>query len=171
MTPFNASATDERTANFVTEYQTRYNEIPNQFAADGYDCIYAIYEACQKAGVTADMSHEDICDALIATFTSSDFSVDGLTGSGMTWAATGEVSKAPHGAVEVEDGVYVARMIIRTPRFPGKSMERAAGVPSAARVPILDAWRKRLRQTLPQRFSPCCPVFRAHLRSKRERGD
>ena len=97
MTPFNAS-----------EYQTRYNEIPNQFAADGYDCIYAIYEACQKAGVTADMSHEDICAALISTFTSSDFSVDGLTGSGMTWAATGEISKAPL-VFEVQDGVYVAR--------------------------------------------------------------
>lgn len=109
MTPFNASATDERTANFVSEYQARYNnEIPNQFAADGYDCIYAIYEACQKAGVTADMSHEEICTALIATFTSSDFSVDGLTGSGMTWAATGEISKAPL-VFEVQDGVYVAR--------------------------------------------------------------
>lgn len=108
MTPFNASATDERTASFVSEYQTRCNEIPNQFAADGYDCIYAIYEACQKAGVTADMSHEDICAALISTFTSSDFSVDGLTGSGMTWAATGEISKAPL-VFEVQDGVYVAR--------------------------------------------------------------
>ena len=108
MTPFNASATDERTASFVSEYQTRYKEIPNQFAADGYDCIYAIYEACQKAGVTADMSHEDICAALISTFTSSDFSVDGLTGSGMTWAATGEISKAPL-VFEVQDGVYVAR--------------------------------------------------------------
>ena len=108
MTPFNASATDERTASFVSEYQTRYNEIPNQFAADGYDCIYAIYEACQKAGVTADMSHEDICAALISTFTSSDVSVDGLTGSGMTWAATGEISKAPL-VFEVQDGVYVAR--------------------------------------------------------------
>ena len=108
MTPFNASATDERTASFVSEYQTRYNEIPNQFAADGYDCIYAIYEACQKAGVTADMSHEDICAALISTFTYSDFSVDGLTGSGMTWAATGEISKAPL-VFEVQDGVYVAR--------------------------------------------------------------
>ena len=108
MTPFNGSATDERTARFVSEYQALAGGIPNQFAADGYDCIYAIYEACQKAGVTADMSHEDICAALISTFTSSDFSVDGLTGSGMTWAATGEISKAPL-VFEVQDGVYVAR--------------------------------------------------------------
>ena len=108
MTPFNAWGEDERTVKFVNEYQALAGGIPNQFAADGYDCIYAIYEACQKAGVTADMSHEDICAALISTFTSSDFSVDGLTGSGMTWAATGEISKAPL-VFEVQDGVYVAR--------------------------------------------------------------
>ena len=108
MTPFNASATDERTASFVSEYQTRYNEIPNQFAADGYDCIYAIYEACQKAGITADTSAADVCEALVSTFTSEDFSVDGLTGTGMTWSSTGEVSKAPV-VVKVEGGVYVTQ--------------------------------------------------------------
>jgi len=105
MTPFNATATDDRTASFVSEYQKAYNEVPNQFAADGYDCMYAIYEACQKAGVTADMSHEDICEKLVSTFTSSDFSVDGLTGTGMTWSTNGEVSKAPM-VVKVENGAY-----------------------------------------------------------------
>ena len=108
MTPFNAWGEDERTVNFVTEYQNAYDGIPNQFAADGYDCMYAIYEACQAAGVTADMSAQDICEALIATFTSADFSVDGLTGTGMTWSANGEVSKAPV-VVKVEGGVYVTQ--------------------------------------------------------------
>ncbi|MFQ8758650.1 MAG: ABC transporter substrate-binding protein [Intestinimonas sp.] len=61
MTPFNAWGTDERTVNFVTTYQGQYDGIPNQFAADGYDCIYAIYEACQKAGITADTSAADVC--------------------------------------------------------------------------------------------------------------
>ena len=108
MTPFNAWGEDERTINFVTEYQEAYGGIPNQFAADGYDCMYAIYEACQKAGITADMSAQDICEALIATFTSADFSVDGLTGTGMTWSTNGEVSKAPV-VVKVEGGVYVTQ--------------------------------------------------------------
>lgn len=108
MTPFNAWGEDERTVNFVTEYQEAYGGIPNQFAADGYDCMYAIYEACQKAGITADMSAQDICEALIATFTSADFSVDGLTGTGMTWSTNGEVSKAPV-VVKVEGGVYVTQ--------------------------------------------------------------
>ena len=108
MTPFNAWGEDERTKTFVSEYEAAYGGIPNQFAADGYDCMYAIYEACTAAGVTADMSAEEICEALIAQFTSSDFSVDGLTGTGMTWSANGEVSKAPV-VVKVEGGVYVTQ--------------------------------------------------------------
>lgn len=109
MTPFNASSTKERTAAFVSKYQDKYNgEIPNQFAADGYDCVYAIYEACQKAGVTADMSAQEVCEALIPVFTSSEFSVDGLTGSGMTWSTSGEITKDPQ-VYKVENGVYVGQ--------------------------------------------------------------
>lgn len=108
MTPFNAWGEDERTQTFVSEYEAAYGGIPNQFAADGYDCMYAIYEACTAAGITADMSAQDICEALIAQFTSADFSVDGLTGTGMTWSANGEVSKAPV-VVKVEGGVYVTQ--------------------------------------------------------------
>ena len=109
MTPFNAWGEDERTKTFVAEYGAAYDDaIPNQFAADGYDCMYAIYEACNAAGITGDMSAQEICEALIATFTSSDFSVDGLTGSGMTWSTTGEVSKDPV-VVKVEGGVYVTQ--------------------------------------------------------------
>ena len=106
LTPFAADAKDERTVDFVAKYQEAYKEIPNQFAADGYDCIYAIYEACTNAGITADMDAATICDKMIAAFTASDFSVDGLTGENMTWSKTGEVAKAPKGMV-IENGVYV----------------------------------------------------------------
>ena len=105
LTPFSADASDEKTQNFVSKYKEKYGDTPNQFAADAYDCVYAIYEACQKAGVTADMSASDICDKMIETFTSSDFTFDGLTGTGMTWSTTGEVSKAPKGMV-IKDGAY-----------------------------------------------------------------
>ena len=105
MTPFNADSEDERSAKFVDEYVKAYGNKPNQFAADAYDCVYAVYEACQKAGVTPDMSADEICEKLVEVFTSSDFSVDGLTGSGMTWKTTGEVSKAPQVFV-VHDGAY-----------------------------------------------------------------
>ena len=106
LTPFSADAADERTQAFVAKYQDLYGETPNQFAADGYDSVYVIYEAIKAAGCTSDMSTEDICEALIAAITADGFSVDGLTGEGMTWDATGEVSKAPM-AVVIKDGVYV----------------------------------------------------------------
>ena len=105
LTPFSADASDERTQNFVKKYQEAHGEVPNQFAADAYDCVYAIYEACKANGVTADMSAADICEKMIATFT-GDFTFDGLTGTGMTWADNGEVSKAPKGMV-IKDGAYV----------------------------------------------------------------
>ena len=104
LTPFSADASDEKTKNFVAKYQEKHNEIPNQFAADAYDCVYAIYEACQKGEVTPDMSAEEICDIMIAQFTTMSF--DGLTGNGMTWGTNGEVTKSPKGMV-IQNGVYV----------------------------------------------------------------
>jgi len=104
LTPFSADAEDEATKSFVAKFQEKTGIIPNQFAADAYDVIYAIYEACVAGGVTADMSAAEINEILVAQFTSMTF--NGLTGQNMTWAATGEVSKAPM-AVVIKDGVYV----------------------------------------------------------------
>ena len=107
MTPFNASATDSRTATFVESYKKLSGGvIPNQFAADGYDCMYAIYEACCQIDGVGEMDHSQLCDALIALFTGGSFKVDGLTGTGMTWLTSGEISKAPV-VVKVENGAYV----------------------------------------------------------------
>ncbi len=105
LTPFSADATDDLTRNFTANYQAKMNgEIPNQFAADAYDCVYAIAQACEAAGVTADMSASDICDKLVEQFGSMTF--NGLTGQNVTWAASGEVSKSPK-AVIIKDGAYV----------------------------------------------------------------
>ncbi len=104
LTPFNADAEDDATQSFVAKYKAAYGETPNQFAADAYDCVYAIYAALSNAGVTADMSASDICDALIGQFTSMTF--DGLTGEGMTWDASGAVTKSPKGMV-IQNGAYV----------------------------------------------------------------
>ena len=38
----------KRRKNFVSKYKEKYGDIPNQFAADAYDCVYAIYEACHE---------------------------------------------------------------------------------------------------------------------------
>ena len=104
LTPFNADSTDERTQNFVAEYQKRFGEVPNQFAADAYDCVYAYKQALEAAGATPDMSAEDLCAAMIEQFTSMTF--DGVTGEGMTEDASGAVSKSPKGMV-IENGAYV----------------------------------------------------------------
>ena len=112
LTPFSADAKDEKTVNFVTKYQDSFKEVPIQFAADGYDCPYAIYEALKyyadKNGgldVTG-KSNEEMCEILVSVFSDPGFSVDGITGEGMTWTANGEVNKAPK-AVVIKDGVYV----------------------------------------------------------------
>lgn len=106
LTPFTADATDEKTQNFVKKYKEKFGETPNQFAADTYDCVYALYEACKAKGVKASDKAADICEALTAQFTDSSFKFDGLTGTGMTWKNTGEVSKSPKGMV-IKDGAYV----------------------------------------------------------------
>ena len=103
LTPFSADATDDLTVNFVTKYQAAYNATPDQFAADGYDCVYALYAAINAAGITAETSTEDACELLIAAM--QELEITGVTGT-MTWQATGEVTKTPT-AVKIENGVYV----------------------------------------------------------------
>lgn len=104
LTPFSADAEDELTKNFVESYKAKTGGIPNQFAADAYDCIYAIAQAIEAAGITADMSEAEICEALVAQFTSMTF--NGLTGTDVTWNEDGEVSKSPK-AVVIQNGDYV----------------------------------------------------------------
>ena len=103
LTPFSADAEDEQTKNFVAKYQEKHGEVPNQFAADAYDGVYALYQAIQNAGITADTEYADACELLIAEM--QKIEIAGLTGT-MTWAATGEVTKTPT-AVVIENGVYV----------------------------------------------------------------
>lgn len=106
LTPFSADAEDEATQAFVSTYKEKYGDTPNQFAADAYDVIYTMKAALEKAGATPDMSTSEICDAVKAAMT--EVTVQGITGGedGLTWEATGEVTKAPK-AVKIENGVYV----------------------------------------------------------------
>ena len=106
LTPFNADAQDEATQNFVKAYQDKYGETPIQFAADAYDCVYAYKQALETAGCTPDMSASELNEKLKATFPTITF--NGLTGdgAGITWDATGAVSKSPKGMV-IQNGAYV----------------------------------------------------------------
>ncbi len=103
LTPFIAVADSSK--DFVSKYQEKFGEVPNQFAADGYDTVYVIKAALEAANATPSMSAKEIGDAAIPAMTT--ISVNGLTGSNMTWLASGEVSKDPQ-AVIIKDGAYAA---------------------------------------------------------------
>ena len=105
MTPFDANATDEATVSFVEQFKANNDGlVPNQFAADGYDVIYALYNACVAAGIDGSIPAAEACAKLQEQF--ATLTVDGLTGKGMTWDENGMISKAP-AAVVVTDGIYV----------------------------------------------------------------
>lgn len=108
LTPLAADSKDQATQDFVKAYKAAYNdETPNQFAADAYDGVKILAKLIESQGITADMSASDICEKLKTGITASDFSYDGLTGTGMKWNANGEVSKSPK-AVVIKDGNYSA---------------------------------------------------------------
>ena len=107
MTPYAADDADPKNVSFVAKYKEKSGgEAPNQFAADGYDVIYAIWEGCVAKGVTGKTSNADACAALKEYFATATF--NGLTGQNMTWDSTGMVSKVP-AAVEVKEGKYVSK--------------------------------------------------------------
>ena len=102
MTPF--SADDEKNADFVKAYQDAYGETPNQFAADAYDCVHAIAEAIDKAGLDASVDPADAAPKLAEAM--HKIKIDGLTGE-LSWNDKGQVEK-PATAYVIQDGKYIA---------------------------------------------------------------
>lgn len=105
LTPFTADAEDEMTQTFVKAYEEAFDIAPIQFAADAYDCIYAIKAAAEQGEVTPDMSVSNMCEAMKTAMT--EITIDGLTGAGITWSADGEPSKEAK-AVVISNGTYEA---------------------------------------------------------------
>jgi branched-chain amino acid transport system substrate-binding protein len=99
LTPFVATSEDEKVKSFVAKYQEQHNAIPDQFAADGYDGVYAMKAALEQTN--GDVSNE----ALVAAMT--EIEVDGITGK-MTFDENGEPQKEALVAV-IQDGQYVAK--------------------------------------------------------------
>lgn len=107
LTPFAADAKDKSVQNFVKTYKEKYEDTPNQFAADSYDAVYALKAAIEESKATTDMSASDMCDALKGAMTK--VKMQGLTGGkdGLTWNESGEVTKSPK-AVIIKNGAYKA---------------------------------------------------------------
>ena len=102
LTPF--SIDEEGSKAYVEAYRAAYSIDPLQFGADCYDGMYAIKAALEDANLTPEADASTICDAMKVSMTK--ITIDGLTGSGMTWTADGEPNKAPK-AVKIENGAYV----------------------------------------------------------------
>lgn len=100
LTPFAADSTDEKTQKFVNDYKAAYNATPDQFAADGYDAIYAIAEAIKSADLKPG-SEEGFNEKMVAAML--EIEVAGVTGT-MTWGADGETNKAAL-AMIIKNGV------------------------------------------------------------------
>ena len=95
ITPFDLNSTDAFVAAFVKNFKAKYGVDPDQFAADGYDAVYAIYNAMKNAGVKdADITPADLSKAVIDAITAASFKYNGCTGA-MTWDKTGACTKEP----------------------------------------------------------------------------
>lgn len=93
-------ATDENPAikSFVEAYKKANQATPDQFAADGYDTVYVIKAAMEKAG---SVESKDLIAAM------TEISIDGLTGN-VSFTAEGEPNKGAK-YIEIKDGQYVAK--------------------------------------------------------------
>jgi branched-chain amino acid transport system substrate-binding protein len=68
--------------------------------------MYAIKAAIEKGGVTPDMDISAICESMKTAMT--QITIDGLTGNGITWDASGEPSKQPR-VYQIQDGAYIEK--------------------------------------------------------------
>ncbi len=99
LTPFVPTDSDEKIQEFVKKYNEKFGADPDQFAADGYDAIYAIKLAVEQTG--GDLSNEALIDAM------TKITLSGLTGD-MTFDENGEPNKSAKVAV-IENGAYTAK--------------------------------------------------------------
>lgn len=98
LSPFTANDPAENVQAFVKSYEEKYKATPDQFAADGYDGVYVIKAAIEKAK-SSDSA------ALIKAMT--EIEVDGVTGK-MSFTPEGEPNKDAK-LVQIVNGEYAVR--------------------------------------------------------------
>ncbi|WFR58202.1 ABC transporter substrate-binding protein [Anaerocolumna sp. AGMB13025] len=97
LSPFFATDSDPAIQKFTENYKKAYNSVPDQFAADGYDTVYVMKAALEKAGST---KSDDLIKAM------TEIEVKGLTGD-VTFNADGEPNKGVK-FVKIVNGEYTA---------------------------------------------------------------
>lgn len=98
LSPFFSSDDSELVKTFVKTYEDKYKSTPDQFAADGYDTVFVMKAALEKAGSTDSA-------ALIKAMT--EISVTGVTGD-LTFNENGEPNKGAK-FIEIIGGEYTAK--------------------------------------------------------------
>lgn len=95
LSPFFSADTTENVKNFVDAYQENFNSVPDQFAADAYDGVYAIAKAYQLA---QSMDSEKLIEAM------KNVEVDGITGK-FSFDEDGNPNKEAK-YIQIENGKY-----------------------------------------------------------------
>ena len=90
--------------NFTESYEAAYHVVPDRYAADAYDAVYAVAEAIKRAGVNPENAdNADTNERLVDAMTKID--VNGVTGK-ISWTANGENNRNPSVRI-LKDGIYV----------------------------------------------------------------
>ncbi|MDO5293387.1 MAG: ABC transporter substrate-binding protein [bacterium] len=98
LSPFLSTDEDAKVQAFTKAYKAAYGDAnPDQFAADGYDTVYTIKAALEKAGST---DIEKLQEAM------TQISVEGVTGN-MTFDKSGDATKSTK-LIQIKDGKYTA---------------------------------------------------------------
>lgn len=101
--PNSEKYTDTAVAVFTELYKQKYGEEPDVYAAEGYDAVYALQFAIQGGRAVSSMDVSTMSETLINAM--PVISLNGLTGSQMTWSASGEVTKNIK-VVRIEGGTF-----------------------------------------------------------------
>lgn len=88
-------SSDPSVSKFTTAYEAAYKVAPDQFAADGYDTVYVIKAAMEKAG---SIESSDLIKAM------TEIEVDGITGK-VSFTSEGEPNKEAK-FVTITNGEY-----------------------------------------------------------------
>jgi len=78
----------EVTKNFSVTYEEAFGEIPDRYAADAYDAVYAVAQAIQRAGITPDRDNTPEWNAMLAE-AMTRIRMRGVSGE-LSWTKEGE---------------------------------------------------------------------------------
>ena len=91
--------------NFVSAYTDSYQSVPDRYAADAYDAVYAVAEALKKAGITPEnVDDADFNKKMVSAMTK--ISVNGVAGP-VSWTVDGENTRSAAVKV-VKNGKYAS---------------------------------------------------------------